>query len=296
MVDEILGTRLVGRAHTLGEIELELETRPNRLIATIVFSGTIDMQTRGTNGPVVLENTGQTRFQVKKRILVSGDELVVEPSVAVAETSCTTEHLESTLPGLRGRIAERIAWRRVHETQAEADAIAARHCEARLARELDNHFAQLAADGLKQVYRQISRLVAAGGSAPRLRFASTRTHLRIDVEQGPASGMPAEPTLAAAAEDCDLSARVHRSLVERALADAELRNLVPLLLSHVVPPAAQVRPVGSAAALASIKVNWSPDGNWLLVRCKAPQAPQPVSPSHVPAAGAGLPLAGTAGQ
>ena len=134
VVDEILGTRLSGRARTLGATELLLDTRPDRLIATVVFAGKIDMRTQGTNGPVVLHSTGQTHFQATKRIVITQSGMTFEPAKATAETSCTTERVEPSLPGLRGRIAERIAWRQIAETQADVDRIAAQHAEQRIAR------------------------------------------------------------------------------------------------------------------------------------------------------------------
>ncbi len=295
-IDEILGTRLVGDARTVGEIELELETRADRLIATIVFSGTIGMQTRGTNGPIVLESVGQTHFRATKRIVASGSALVIEPAVVGAETSCTTERLESTLPGFRGRIAERIAWRQVHETQAEVDAIAARHAEARLARALDDEFDHLATRGLKDVYAHVSRLLAGDGPAPRLRFCLTRTHLRICVEQGgAAAGMALEQAATSAEDglDCDVSARLHRVLVQRALADGELSKLVPLLVSQLMPNPSTVRQAGRGPLAAQTSVNWSPDGDWLLLRYKAPpRAPHAALPTGRPSVAPQTPLAG----
>jgi hypothetical protein len=301
VVDEILGTRLSGRARTLGATKLLLETQSDRIIATIVFSGTINMKTRGTNGPVVLHSTGQTNFQATKRIIVSDCGMTIEPAQATAETSCTTDRVEGSLPGLRGRIAERLAWRQVGETQMQVDDIAARHAEDQLERELNSEVDRAVALGAKDLHRHLVRLVALEGQTPRLRFTSTPSHLQISVESGRPSPDAVEQVLTAAAEDdFDISARIHRVVVQRALADADFRKLLPLLVSQFLPAQTgrgQTTAIPVGVSTARPTMSWSSDGNWMLIQYKAPSsAPQPAVSADSRPVAEQLPLAGVRGQ
>ena len=123
--DTILDTRITGTSHTSGHERHHLagSRRPGR--GRNPFSRHRAFAPVGRNGPAILHNVASTPFQARKQFVIDAQGLHVMPAVVSAQTCSTTTDIQSTSPGLRGRVTQRVAWRRVEEMRAEADAIAA---------------------------------------------------------------------------------------------------------------------------------------------------------------------------
>ena len=140
--DCILGTRIVGESDTTGQTRLTLNPSNDQLSANITFYGNVRARTRGYKGPVVLHNIADSRFQANKRIALDDFGLRVAPAAADASTRLRTTFITTSLPRLRGRIATRIAWRRVSQTHARAEAITSDHTADDIRSDLDKRINQ----------------------------------------------------------------------------------------------------------------------------------------------------------
>ena len=113
--DCILGTKIIGEASTSGKTVVVLQPSDGQAVADVDFSGTVHARSRGLRAPVILHSIADTRFRARKRIVMGNPGLTVAPAKCSATTRSMTMRIDSYLPGLRGRLAERLAWRRVAE-------------------------------------------------------------------------------------------------------------------------------------------------------------------------------------
>src|SRR4029078_10664465 len=93
----------------------------------------------------VLHNQSQATFQARKRLFFTQAGLVATPTQATANTRSVTTGIESQMGGIRGRIAERVAWRRAGEMRGQADAIASQHAAEQVKAAFDQEIRQVTA-------------------------------------------------------------------------------------------------------------------------------------------------------
>ena len=299
--DEILGTHLTGKATTLGSASLVLEPDETQAVFHITFSGTIQSETLGYNGPVVLHNDAVTKFLARKQVILSNDGLRGLPASVTAETTSTTGKIETRLTGLRGRIAQQVARRRSEELRPLADRIAAEHAAERIAAIFDGKV-QAAAKQLEATLSGgcLKLPVDAREAPPLVRFRSAADHLEIIVHRP----HPTAEALAIAPPSIEgnpeISVRVHRVVVRNVLTGGDLRTSLQGLLAGVLsgsplkngtgsepvgnkslenggrevpvpifqnaakPSEAQVL-TAAAPTPGAFDLRWSPDGDWLLL-------------------------------
>lgn len=268
IVDNILGTSIRGQARTVATTTLKLDDNPNQAVFDVVLAGTVYSQTRGVNGPVVLHGSAQTPFHATKQFTLDAEGLRLSPTLTRARTTSVTTDIDTMLPGLRGRFAERVAWRRSAELRPEADAIASQHAAAQIRAEFDT-----------EVQRTVARIetiliegtrdlpVDVANARPSIHFSSTAKHLDIVMHRPHAT--PEEIALAPPVIDGDpaLAVRAHRVVVRHALTTTALKQMVQTLLGDMRAnsPIRPIRTVTTAATEAMAReLKWSPDRNWLI--------------------------------
>jgi len=266
IVDNILGTSLRGYAQTVATTTLELQENPNQAVFDVVFAGTVTSQTQGANGPVVLHGSATTPFYATKRLTLNAEGTHMLPTVIQARTTSVTNDIDTRLSGLRGRIAERVAWRRTAEHRSEADAIASEHAAERIRAEFDNEV-QLTVARIEKILldgtRDLPMVFETG--RPSIQFSSTAGHLDIVMVRPQATAE--EIALAPPAIDGEpvLAVRAHRVVVRQALGTTRLKQMVQTLLTGL-RSAPTVKTVKTAAAEAvAFELKWSPDRNWLVI-------------------------------
>jgi hypothetical protein len=275
IVDNILGTSIRGQARTVATATLKLEDNPNRAVFDVVFAGTVHSQTRGVNGPVVLHGSAQTPFYAIKQLTLDAEGLRLSPTATRARTTSVTTDIDTLLPGMRGQIAERIAWRRSAELRSEADAIASQHAAAQIRAEFDKEV-QLAVARMEKILIEGTRDLPMEfeNGRPSIRFSSTATHMDIVMLRPEATAE--ELALAPPAIDGDpaLAIRAHRVVVRHALGSTRLKKMVQTLQGGLRsdPMARTVKTAASEAV--AIELKWSPDRNWLIVDHVDVQSPQ----------------------
>lgn len=266
VVDNILGTSLHGYAQTVATTTLNLGDNPNQAVFDIVFAGTVNTQTRGVNGPVVLHGSATTPFYATKRLMLSAEGMRMSPTVTQARTASVTHDIETTLPGLRGRIAERVAWRRSAERRSEADDIASQHAAARIRDEFDKEV-QLTVARIEKVLIEGTRDLPTefAGGRPSIHFSSTAKHLDIVMHRPQATAEEIAVVPPAIDGDPSLAVRAHRVVVRHALSTTRLKQMVQTLLTGLRSDPT-VKTIKTAAPEAvAIELKWSPDRNWLLL-------------------------------
>ncbi len=278
IVDNILGTSIRGQARTVATTTLKLADNPNQAVFDVVLAGTVYSQTRGVNGPVVLHGSAQTPFHATKRLTLDAEGLRLSLTVTRARTTSVTTDIDTQLPGLRGQIAERIAWRRSAELRSEADAIASQHAAAQIRAEFDKEV-QLAVARMEKILIEVARDLPMEfeNRRPGIHFSSTATHMDIVMHRPQATAE--EIALAPPVIDGDpaLAIRAHRLVVRHALGSTRLKKMVQTLQGGLRsdPMARTVKTVKTAAPEAvAIELKWSPDRNWLIVDHVDAQSPQ----------------------
>lgn len=266
VVDNILGTSIRGHAHTVATTTLALQDNPNQAVFDVVFSGIVTTQSRGTNGPVVLHSTATTPFYAAKRLTLNPNGMRMSPTVTQARTSSSTNQIDTMLPGLRGRIAERVAWRRSSESHSEADAIASQHAAERIRSEFDKEV-QLTVARIEKILVEGTRDLPMEfeNERPKIHFSSTAKHLNIVMHRPNATAE--ELAMAPPLIDGDpaLAVRAHRVVVRQALGTARLKQMMEDLLGGL-RTAATVQTVKMATAEPrALELKWSRDRNWLIL-------------------------------
>ena len=125
--DYILGTRINGSSRTTGKTRLVLQPNEDRAKGRVEFVGEVHGREIGHNGPATLHFKTASTFRAHKLLTMTDAGIVASPAVAHATTRLTPTSIYTSLPGLRGRIGQRIARRREAASRSQANAIASDH-------------------------------------------------------------------------------------------------------------------------------------------------------------------------
>jgi hypothetical protein len=266
--DSILDTEVRGTAFTVGSTAIEFVPSTERAVILVSLSGTVKSRTAGYNGPVVLDTEAVTKFRARKQVLLTAGGVHLEPASCDAETSSVTHNIGTRAGGVRGRILERVARRRVEATRSEADAIVSDHAAARICSIFDGEVHHdTAALALALGGDQLKALL--NGTSSAVEFRTTPDYLEFTVHRHGAT--PEElvivpPTIDG---DADLALRAHRVVVRRLLANPTAAQLEPLLSGLLANQSGHAQTSG-ASATPSQSLHWSADRNWLVLDCPRP--------------------------
>jgi hypothetical protein len=234
----ILGTNVIGKAHTTGNVTLQTVPSAGRGILDILMQGRSASDNVGYNGPVTIYSKGLTNLSASKRVYVDELGLHPLPAVAVANTNTNITGVSARL-----RLIERMAWKRIGQQEGQAEEIASQRAEARLERRIDEQAAEMLAKAQDSFLNKFRRPLLRKGEFPRVLSIGTTsdgvtvTALHARRARFAAPGAP--PPLSG---EYDLSVRVHESLVGNAgetvlggftLTDVRLAELVKELRGEV---------------------------------------------------------------
>jgi hypothetical protein len=160
--------------------------------------------------------------------------LDASPAEAVAPTRLKATAIHTNLPGLRDRITQRIAWRRVANTQSQADAIASDHTADDIRRGLDRRINDSVASIQAKVQSQIASLKLNGEDQRILiRSRSTPNFVELAVCQpGPADDNWRMPSFSIEGNP-DVAVRVHQLALAKVFRDPQLREQITPVISQV---------------------------------------------------------------
>jgi hypothetical protein len=224
--EEILGTQIQGQSRTEGQVRLVLVPNDERAAAEILFVGTVNSRSRGQNGPAILSYESHADFAVRKRLEFAGLRITSAESMAKAPTRLRATHVETQLPGFLGVVAERIAWRRVAESRAQADRIASQRLEARLSRDLDRRVEKSLAKvnaRLKDAFEDLTD--ESNGLCVATTCRTTNDFIEVVAYCGGPNVQPEYPVFAVD-DDADVAVRIHWGAIRLAMSDDRLGELL----------------------------------------------------------------------
>jgi hypothetical protein len=260
--DLILGTTITGESHTTGTTRFVLHPNDREALGEIEFVGEVHAKTVGRNGPATLQYLSDSTFRARKKITMGASGPNTSPAVAVAPTRLTATSIQTNKPGLRGRIVQRIAWRRVAESQAEADAIASDHTAADIRHDLDRKTDESFAAIRKQVQTQIAKFNVDGEDRPMLmRSRSTPDYIEVAVCRGGTNREEFRMPSFTVEGNPDIAVRVHRTMLARVLGDPELREKIGPAAGGIF--ASGVGQAGTSDGKQSATPTLAMDGEWL---------------------------------
>jgi hypothetical protein len=233
VTDLILGTSIAGESHTTGKTRFVLHPNDSQALGEVVFTGEVHADTVGHNGPATLHYLSDSTFTARKRIGFGADGLMTAPAVADAPTRLTATSIQTSLPRLRGRIAQRIAWRRVAQSQQAADSIASAHTARDIRHDLDRKVNDSLAAMQGKLQAQIAQIKLDGEQRPLvMRSRSTPDYIEVALFHPGASPSDMQVPSFRVAGNPDIAVRVHRSVAANVLRDPQLREKVaPLIAS-----------------------------------------------------------------
>jgi hypothetical protein len=273
--DCILGARIEGESDTLGKTRLTLNPSNTYLSANIAFDGTVQARTRGYKSPVVLHSVSDSTFRARKAIRLDDSGVHTGPSTATASTDLRTTNITTSLPRLRGRIARRIAWRRVSQSHNQAEAITADHTADDIRSDFDQRINRSMAKVQKVLGTKIVELETGRSPMPTdVRFRCRPESVEVALIREDATEEERKLRPPPALEDSDVSVRVHRTLFTSAIEDPQLiQNLAPLLTTLLEARAKQEGNSGrsSNSALKDPEATWGIESGWVSLDFKKPK-------------------------
>lgn len=268
VVDCVLGARIEGESETHGHTRLALVPATGRLVGEIEFLGTVQAHTRGYKGPVVLHNVSDTSFTARKQIAMDDTGFRAAPATISGPTQLQTIDIDTSLPRLRGRIAERVAWRHVESSHNQAEAITGDHTTTDVRRDFDARVNKSIAKVQSVLGEKIPDLEAGTYTVPTdVRFRSNVDSVEMAILRRDATADDRKLRPPPADADFDLSLRVHRTLFTSAIKDPQLiQDLAPLLMKLLQARAdfvAKNKNQSTSKPTVDTDAKWSTDLEWL---------------------------------
>jgi hypothetical protein len=262
----VLGVPFSGHAKTESTTRVTFVPHESQAVFDVILTGVARSKTTGRAGPVCIHCEALTRFIAAKRFALDDAGLTGQDVRCHAETHSTVTGISSDLPGLRGRIATRFAWRRSDLTHDEADRISAENCEADLARLFDERMAPIAELAGAVLESELLRGGSAGHPARRkFQFRTTRDYLYLasvpdDRAKSPQS--PPEPNADTLAKLWLPTTVIDLPLALAALQSLQAEGLEKLwreLAGQALPP----RDPETARSKPALDMNFAVEPGWL---------------------------------
>ncbi|MBX7073689.1 MAG: hypothetical protein K1X71_11135 [Pirellulales bacterium] len=164
--ETIEGTLVTGTARTEGDVLLDLVANDRRAVWNALFRGQVVSETLGRNRSARVCLRGYTDLTGNKSILVEPTGLSTQPATASADTRLVTTGIGSTSGGIRGRIVERVASRRVAEARPGGESRQSDRARRALRERLNSRADAQIADADKQYWKQFRDPLAQRGHFP----------------------------------------------------------------------------------------------------------------------------------
>lgn len=180
----ILGTRIQGVAHTVGNLSAQLIPYKNKAAIEVLLTGVSDSNTVGRRKPVSIYSLGKTQILGRKLLLVDAEGVIGEPATA----SCSTD---SQIYSIRAdhdfgsKLIEKIAWKQARKQQGQAERISSGLAERRVASMMDEQAAELIAKSNQKLNADLRRPLRRRNIYPRwVRLSTTNKRLNVRALQG----------------------------------------------------------------------------------------------------------------
>lgn len=216
--DCILGTSIVGTAHTKGQTGVELVPNAEMGVLDTLFFGTATSDNVGYHKPVTIYSNSETSLAARKRLWITDEGLASHPAASNAETTISIHDIQSN----KGRrFIEKMAWRRAGKQQSQAECIASSHAEQRLNERIDSQAAESLDQANKQYVEKYKQPFTERKLFPQtLRFSTTPQALSLVGLQAGGGKLAAPSLPPPVVEGADMSLRLHESAINNLSFDA----------------------------------------------------------------------------
>lgn len=207
--DNILGTRLRGTEHTVGEITSQLIPRRDFAEISALLYATINTESVGVNGPVRVVSEAVTQVAARKAIRIDAERVWTLPAGSNAVTKTKTKDFQVS----GGRMVQSRARQQAASQKPQAERIAAQRAEQRTNERLDKETALLIGDMADDYQNKFRRPLLARNMFPQLfRVYSTEDAVHAVGLHGGFSGLGVSEPPPELAGEYDLTIRAHESL------------------------------------------------------------------------------------
>lgn len=207
----ILGTDVRGTGRTTGQLEAKLVPNPRQAEIAVVFRGVAKTDTVGYNGPARIYSDGVTQLRARKSLRVDPDGVQAVPATAEAETSTTVAGIALSRGG---RLAQRVAWKRVYRQKCAADRIAERRAEDRVNGRLNDEATESIEQSKDKPAGKFCTFLDHRAWLPtQLRLSTTRDAVHLVAVEADAAQLAAPVPPPPLAGKPDLGVCVHESMV-----------------------------------------------------------------------------------
>jgi hypothetical protein len=183
----ILGTRVFGKAHTLGQISADVAPSDTNGTLRIDMRGTSRSSNVGYNGPVTIYTSGITDVHARTFIYLTDNGLIADDADAECSTSTSINGIAANK-----KIVRKIATRRANASKGRAEQIASRKAEHRVENRVDSQVAEMLVQGNDYFLNKFKYpLVRRDGFPRRFDVRSTDDAINLTVMQAGAGHLAA---------------------------------------------------------------------------------------------------------
>jgi len=209
--DVILGTDVVGKGHTTGQVTTSLVPNRDHAVVQIALNGQTKARTVGYHGIVTVFSHGTTSLAGTKTVNLDANAFTGDP----ASAECCTNNNIDCIDVCAGPLITRMATKRVYASTGEAQAIAGEHAESRLEGRMDSRAAAMLDNANHSFNEKFRNPLTRRGAFPQeLSFSTTSDWLNVVGLQARANELSATVSPPNTAANTQLSIRVHESLVD----------------------------------------------------------------------------------
>jgi hypothetical protein len=207
--DCILGTSIYGSATMNGHTQVRFSDDPQHASLQIVLSGIVDSDNVGYNRGVKIVSRGTVTVSAQKTVRVDPLGLFADPATAC----CSTDSAICDILA-KCRMIERVAWKKVGRSKAEAEAIGSRHAEERVAERMDERAVEMLAQARRDMDEKFRWPLLRRGEFPKLmQFATKSGVLSVVWRQAGPAQLAASSSPPPLSGERDVAVRVHESMV-----------------------------------------------------------------------------------
>jgi hypothetical protein len=259
--DNILGRPVGGTSQVSAHSEYEAAIGGAADLGRLRLWGEATYDTISYSRSVQVHTTGVAHFEAVKAVRFDGSGISLAPADATARSQSTVTDIETTLPGLRGWIASRIASRRSVSDHGLAEAETAEHVRQQVIRKFDDGANEQLATVWSAVKSGLAELPLANPLRPRGWYArSTREGLEIVALGPPGDGSGYVPGPTTNLGSADVIVDVHAAVIRTAMNDDNAKRLFRSV--------ATIETLRLAGQEERPSMHWSDDFQWLSISLK----------------------------
>ena len=223
--DCILGANVRGSALTSGEVSFASYESGDHISLGINLTGHITTNTVGYKKPVQVKTTGHTNYAASKRLTLSDERFHATSARVSARTNNHTYSVKKTGGKIGRRLIEKIAWKKVRESKAKGERIAAQKARRRVSESFDEKVLEALTQGRKNYDGKFrTPMLRRGFILDQMHFASTAGVLMAQVSLATDKQISTDAVPPAKNLGNDITVQVHETAVN---------NYLPFLLSGV---------------------------------------------------------------